>query len=173
MLIFADVIHNSQAMTKESQQKRLLKQELRSRFVEYLNSKGLRHTAGRFNILDKCLDQRTVFSIQRLYDDVRADTPVSLASVYQTVDLLCDCNILRKHYLRDNEASYEMAGKVYLHLICLNCGSIEVQEICDSEDSENRRVKGHLSGGKYRHFVPTFVSTSVYGRCAACRSTTE
>lgn len=157
-------------MIKDSSEKKALRHELRTRFESYLSDKGMRHTTGRFKILDKCVDQASIFNIQSLYEDLREDYYVSLASVYQTVELLCDCDILRRHFLSENEASYEMAHNSNIHLICLECGSVFIQKIGESEEEEVKRVTDLIHGGEYRSFRPSYVSTNIYGRCVACRS---
>ena len=90
--------------------KEKLKQRLHAQFSAWLEQHEMKQTAGRFLILDKCVDQRPHFGIQHLYDEIRGEHPISLASVYKTVELLCDCGVLRKHHLREKEAVYEIAG---------------------------------------------------------------
>ena len=143
---------------------------MRNRFQNYLSKNGMRQTSGRFKILEKCADQKASFTIQALYEDLKGEYYVSLASVYQTIELLCDCNILRKHYLHENEASYELAGDANIHLICLECGAVFVQKIHDSEDAETMRVQDLIDKGEFSHFRPAFVTTHVYGLCPSCRA---
>lgn len=153
-----------------SNERELLKETLHKQFENYLGEKGLRQTAGRFLILDKCVDQRVHFDIQHLYDDIHRDFSVSLASVYNTVELLCDCGIIRKQYLRENQASYEVAGENHLHLICLECGSVEVMEIGERKELDYSKVRRLIASGDHRQFVPSFMSANVYGICSACKS---
>ncbi len=149
--------------------KTTLRQELRSQLEAYLTSNGMRQTSVRYKILDKCVDQRVHFDIHELYEDLRREQNVSLASVYKTVELLCECNILRKHYLRENQAAYEIAGESHLHLICLNCGAVSILEIGDS-DIGDEKVERLIASGKYRSFKPSFLTANVYGLCASCRN---
>ena len=60
----------------------------------------MRQTPERFAILDKTLEQKVHFDIDELYKNIEADYHVSRSTVYNTVELLCECNILRKHYLK-------------------------------------------------------------------------
>lgn len=146
-----------------------LKTSLRTRFGEYLSTRGLRHTSSRYVILDKVVDQNVHFDIQALYRDIRKSHSVSLASVYQTVELLCECGILRKQYLSENQASYELSDQKHLHLICIDCGAVAVQDVRELKDIEAVKVAKEIAGVKYRSFYPTFLTANVYGRCEACQ----
>lgn len=136
------------------------RERLRKKFAEFIRSKKMRQTPERFAILDKALDQKPHFDIDELYQDIEADYHVSRSTVYNTVELLCECNILRKHFLNENQAAYELSEDRHLHLICLECGA--VKEIHDE------KVAQYLSGLKFRGFHPAFSSTNIYGICAAC-----
>lgn len=147
-----------------------LKSSLREEFSHFLSRKGLKNTACRFVILDKCVDQRPHFDITGLYKAVRNDYSVSLASVYKTVELLCECNILHKHFLRENQAAYELAGQRHLHLICLVCGSVEVLEFGDDDGFDDACIRDLTAAGESRDFRPAYFSANVYGTCALCNS---
>ncbi len=56
---------------------------------------------------------------------------VSRATVYNTLDLLLDCDLVRKHQFTGNLAQYEKSfgNKQHDHLICMDCG--KVIEFCD------------------------------------------
>ncbi len=137
-----------------------LRDHLKESFAVYIRSKKMRQTPERFAILDKALEQKAHFCIDELYRDIEADYHVSRSTVYNTVELLCECNILRKHYLNKTQAVYELADDRHLHLICLRCGA--VKEVHD----EN--VYGYLSTLKFRGFHPTSSSTNIYGICSSC-----
>lgn len=150
--------------------KEKLRQRLHEEFAAYLDQKGMRRTAGRFLILDKCVDQRVHFDVQHLYDAVRDEYSVSLASVYKTVELLCECNILRKHYLRENQAAYEIAGEEHLHLICLLCGAVSVMKADQLLESQDTMLRNMIANGRYRSFCPSFITANVYGLCGDCKA---
>lgn len=150
--------------------KEKLKQRLHAQFSAWLEQQGMKQTAGRFLILDKCVDQRLHFGIQRLYDEIRGEHPISLASVYKTVELLCDCGILRKHHLRENEAVYELAGEEHLHLICTLCGDVAVLADSALMESQSSRMSDMIAARGYRSFSPMYLTANVYGLCGACRA---
>lgn len=137
-----------------------LREHLRETFATYIKSKNMRQTPERFAILDKALEQKVHFDIDELYKDIEGEYHVSRSTVYNTIELLCECNILRKHYLNETQAVYELAEDKHLHLICLKCGA--VKEVDGSVVSE------YLSGLKFRGFHTTFSSVNIYGLCSAC-----
>ncbi|MDE7414072.1 MAG: transcriptional repressor [Muribaculaceae bacterium] len=133
---------------------------LKEKFEEFIKSKRMRQTPERFAILDKALDQHVHFDIDELYRDIEKEYRVCRATVYNTVELLCECNILRKHYLNENQAAYELADDRHLHLICMSCGS--VREVRDEKFNQ------YFEQLKFKQFKPTFVSTNIYGICSQC-----
>lgn len=137
-----------------------LRDHLKETFAVYIKSKKMRQTPERFAILDKTLEQKVHFDIDELYKNIEADYHVSRSTVYNTVELLCECNILRKHYLNETLAVYELADDRHLHLICLKCGA--VKEVHDEKVGE------YLSTLKFRGFHPTSSTTNIYGICSAC-----
>lgn len=137
-----------------------LRDHLKESFATYIKSKKMRQTPERFAILDKVLEQKVHFDIDELYKDIEGDYHVSRSTVYNTVELLCECNILRKHYLNETQAVYELAEDMHLHLICLKCGA--VKEVHDEKVGE------YLSTLRFRGFSPSFSSTNIYGICSAC-----
>ncbi len=120
----------------------------------------MRQTSERYAILDKVLEQRVHFEVDELYRDIASEYHVSRATVYNTLELLCECNILRRHFLNENQAAYELSDDKHLHLICMECGS--VKEVRDEV------VFDYLSGLKFRGFHPTATVTNVYGICSKC-----
>lgn len=137
-----------------------LREHLKETFANYIKSKKMRQTPERFAILDKALEQKVHFDIDELYKDIEGEYHVSRSTVYNTIELLCECNILRKHYLNETQAVYELAEDKHLHLICLKCGA--VKEVNGAE------VSDYLSGLRFRGFHPTFSSVNIYGLCSAC-----
>ena len=48
---------------------------------------------------------------------------VSRATLYNTIELLLDCNLVRKHQFGENQAQYEKSftNNQHDHLICTEC----------------------------------------------------
>ncbi|MDE5868874.1 MAG: transcriptional repressor, partial [Muribaculaceae bacterium] len=100
------------------------------------------------------------FDIDELFRDIESEYRVCRATVYNTVELLCECNILRKHYLNENQAAFELYDDIHLHLICLHCGDVkETRDIGFNEYFEKM---------KFKQFKASFISTNIYGICSKC-----
>lgn len=146
-------------MRKENIDK-TMRNHLIESFAEYIKSKKMRQTPERFAILDKALDQKGHFDIDSIHKDIEADFHVSRTTVYNTMELLCDCNIFRKHFLNGNTVVFERFSDNHLHLICTECGKLKVIPAQSVEEC--------LPAFRFKGFHPSFSSLNVYGLCAAC-----
>ncbi len=135
--------------------------ELKKSFTIFLEAKKLRKTPERFAILEKILKMKVHFDVEELYLSLEDDAyHVSRATVYNTIDLLCECGILRKHQFSSQQAHYEIAGGNHFHLICMQCGKIK--EVKDDEFLTTVMMR------KYSAFTPSYFSAYLYGLCSTC-----
>lgn len=135
------------------------------KFTSFLKMKKLRKTPERFAILDKILSINDHFNIEALHLALEKDAyHVSKATVYNTMDLLCECGLVRKHQFGDQQAQYEKVvgkgGINHQHLICTECGKIK--EVKDPE------FIAYLNSKKYNAFTISYFSICVYGVCNNC-----
>lgn len=131
------------------------------RFTTFLNSKQLRKTPERFEILNCVMDCKGHFDADLLYKMLEEKGyHVSRATVYNTIELLCSAGIVRKLLFDTHQARYELAEKTHSHLVCTQCGEIREVDL-DGIDSK-------LASISFNNFSPAYVSTCIYGICEAC-----
>jgi Fur family ferric uptake transcriptional regulator len=75
-------------------------EEVRNIFSAYLENKELRKTNERFTILEEIYLRDDHFDAESLYEDLmRKKVNVSRATVYNTLELMVACDLVKKHQL--------------------------------------------------------------------------
>jgi len=142
-----------------------IQQNVHRIFSEYLEHGGHRKTPERFAILREIYTVDGHFDIELLHGRMqRTKCQVSRATLYNTMELLLDARLVRKHQFGTTQAQFEKAhirGQ-HDHVICDGCG--KVQEFCDPRIQSVRNTVAGVLGFSVSHHA-----LHIHGTCADCQ----
>ena len=133
-------------------------------FSEYLKNKKLRNTAERNAIVSMICQTKEPFSLEKIRQQLEdINFHVSRASVYNTIELLLDANIVVRHQFTSTIIQYELKyiAEQYHHAICTRCGTVR--------KIKNDKLRRVLSDYKIQKFTMEYYSVLYYGICSKCK----
>lgn len=142
-----------------------LQQDVQHLFSEFLERGGHRKTPERFAILREVYAEDGHFDIERLFSRMKvAKYRVSRATLYNTMELLLQARLVRKHQFGTQQAQYERAhsNRQHDHVICTMCGA--VMEFCDPRIQTVRNTVSEVLGFRISHHT-----LHLYGTCPTCQ----
>lgn len=132
-------------------------------FTEYLKNHNHRKTPERFAILERIYSYEGHFNADILFNLMQTEYRVSLATIYNTLELLLECKLIIKHLLGGQFTQYEKAfgSNTHHHLICTECG--KVKEFSD------KQLRIAIQSRKFPRFQVSHYSLYMYGLCSKCQ----
>lgn len=133
-----------------------------------LADKGIRQTRQRLRVLEVLAAEPADATAQEIHARLR-DTgdKIGLATVYRTVALLSESDVIDAMTHRPGETCYRLCAEGHHHhLLCTRCHRVVELDGCAIEPWLNRVANDH-------GFVATDHRLEVTGICAGCRSLTD
>ncbi len=101
---------------------------IQQRLNEFIRRKGLRRTGQRDTIVKAAFSKDEHFTADELFERARKlDSETSRATVYRTLGLLVEADLLREIDLGDNQTTYDpnfLDRPSHNHLVCIDCGRV-------------------------------------------------
>ena len=143
-----------------------IKDTVKQILTEYLQTNGHRKTPERYAILDTIYSIKGHFDMDMLYTYMEKEGHfrVSRATLYNTIVLLMEANLVIKHQF-GSSSQYERAYKneTHHHMICTECG-----KVTEFQDAALKQV---IVDAKLKRFTATHYSLYIYGICSKCALT--
>jgi Fur family ferric uptake transcriptional regulator len=137
-------------------------------FHAQLRNRALKSTGQRDDIAQVFFELGRHVSAEELYAEVRKVNPhVGYATIYRTLRLLKECDLVFERHFADGQARYEIAsGRHHDHFICDFCSKI-IEFRNEALEELQAKVAMELGVELTHHKM------ELYGRCADCRRAAE
>jgi len=133
-------------------------------FEAFLRQRGLKYTKARRQLLRRVFGMHDHFTAEQLLDRLKeGGVSASKATVYRTLSVLLECDLLTAHDFGEGALYYEhtFGHDHHDHLFCLHCKRIT--EFRDDDIEQNQeRVTQRLGFRMLSH------SLKIYGVCEEC-----
>ena len=135
-------------------------------FLNYLASKQLKMTRQRQAVIDAIFSDDGHFDAEELVERLKnGQIGVSRATVYRTLELLRECQLVEKLDFGSARSFYEQTspGEHHDHLICVECGSV-----MEFHNDKLETLQDEIC--RQFGFEETHHSLRIFGRCRDCRA---
>ena len=141
-------------------------EQLLSNFKVLLKQNGLKHTVQREVILETLYNSNehlTPEALHKLIQDEHPDLNTGIATIYRTLALLEESDVVRSLSFGAQGKKYELGTKKHHdHLICTNCGDI-IEFVDEAIEKRQHSITEQLGFKMQDH------SMKIYGICKNCQ----
>jgi Fur family ferric uptake transcriptional regulator len=131
--------------------------------VKKLSEKGYRMTPQRLMIVSAIENSDGHISAEEIYAQVVAKYPhVNISTVYRTLELLKELELVTETDFGEGRVRYHPAGKGHHHhLVCTGCGTVIDLDESLLSSLESTLLSDYKFSADLRHLA-------IFGRCAKC-----
>jgi len=133
-----------------------------------LRRDDVRYTRGRRAVVQALATAAGPRSAAELHQDMGSDVPLS--SLYRTLTVLEEANIISPHFGARGLTRYELAEWItghHHHYVCIECGAVEDIDVSEEIEHKVDALVEEISG--MASFNPTSHVLEIEGRCRRCR----
>ena len=131
----------------------------------YLKAHSKRPSPVRNTVLELAFQLQQPFTAEQLAEVCKVER-ISLATVYNSLNLFLDAGILRATERQRGRAAleYELVtgSPVHMEVVCTKCGRVT--------EFHDKAISRLIQERRYWNFKATQLSLRVYGECKVCRS---
>ena len=120
--------------------------DIQQLFVDALKSEGIKLTPQRQAVFSNIMNSEGHRECSYIHDSISKEgIDVSRATVYRTLDILVNYNLIRKLVIGNEKAKYEkkIGRKHHDHMICIETGDIIEFENDEIEELQEKEAKKH------------------------------
>lgn len=139
-------------------------QDFLTEFERFLGGKGLRLTMQRRQLTEVVMATHEHLTVDELVEKVRqANLPIGRATVYRTVDLLCQAGLMQGHDFGQGTRRYEptLDHHHHDHMRCTGCGKI-IEFECEEIERLQEEMAKKLKFTMHSHRL------EIFGLCHNC-----
>lgn len=141
---------------------REIEQPQQSEISKLLRERGNRVTTQRRAVLKIIQEHAGHLSADEIYNLARDEVPrLSLSTVYRTLDLLKELDLVAELHLAGDHYRYEAQSGRHEHLVCLGCGKV-IEFQCSHCTATHKELYAQHG------FVITSTRVELLGYCKEC-----
>jgi len=144
----------------------MIQSGLKYRYKNFIQINRLKSSKRRDLIFNYISQIKGHFTADEIYQALlKIDQEIGIATVYRTIRLLVDCDILLEHTFGEKKGYFEvidMNSKHHDHLICNLCGKIIEFQSDVIEDNQQKIANQH-------QFKIKSHKLEIYGVCNECQ----